>query len=122
MQPGNTPRILIRADSPAQTDLRPHLERAGYVVAAQSLDGPDPEATHTFQLILIDSSQRHRDAQQLCRRLRYGLTDSFVPLLVLTSDTDPAARLAILECGADACLPRPFAPGELLAQVRAFLR
>jgi sigma-B regulation protein RsbU (phosphoserine phosphatase) len=50
------------------------------------------------------------------------LTDSFVPILVITGDPSPTARLTTLEAGADAYLLRPFAPGELVAQVQAFIR
>ena len=40
-------------------------------------------------------------------------------LVIVDGGPAPAAAL---EAGADACLLRPFAPGELLAQVRAFMR
>src|SRR5262249_22012829 len=50
------------------------------------------------------------------------LADGFVPILFVTCNHTPTARLASLECGADTYLLRPFAPDELLAQVRAFLR
>jgi serine phosphatase RsbU (regulator of sigma subunit) len=122
MDAGKTPRILIRADGPAQADLRLPLEKAGYAVTAQTFDDPDPDTANTVRLILIDSGQSSREALQLCRRLRHGRTGGSVPLLGLTGAADPAARVAFLECGADACLLRPFATGELLAQVRALLR
>ena len=59
---------------------------------------------------------------RFCRRLRQRLGDVFVPVLYVTADAAPAARLAPFEAGADTYLLRPFAPGELLAQVGAFLR
>jgi sigma-B regulation protein RsbU (phosphoserine phosphatase) len=43
-------------------------------------------------------------------------------MLYLVEDPSPQARLAGLEAGCDACLIRPFAPGEVLAQVVAFRR
>jgi sigma-B regulation protein RsbU (phosphoserine phosphatase) len=42
--------------------------------------------------------------------------------LYVTGDHGPVTRLACFEAGADTYLLRPFAPGELLAQVTAFLR
>jgi sigma-B regulation protein RsbU (phosphoserine phosphatase) len=119
---GSQPQILLRADGPVEAELRAVLERGGWGVRFQPLEAADPDDAHSFGLILIDCGRQDRTGRHLCRRLRQKLVDSFVPVLCLTEDADPAARLAILECGADACLPRPFAPEELLAQVRAFLR
>ncbi len=42
--------------------------------------------------------------------------------MYISGDPSPAARLACLDSGADACLLRPFAPGELLIQARTWLR
>jgi sigma-B regulation protein RsbU (phosphoserine phosphatase) len=43
-------------------------------------------------------------------------------LVFITDDRDPLTRRCALEAGADACLQRPLAAGELAAQVRALLR
>ena len=56
------------------------------------------------------------------RGLPYASGFEFVPILFVTDDHAPAVRLTSFESGADTCLLRPFAPGELLAQVQAFLR
>ncbi|HEX4803077.1 MAG TPA: ATP-binding protein, partial [Myxococcaceae bacterium] len=45
-----------------------------------------------------------------------------VPLILLSSDTDPDRRAAALEHGADDYLSKPFAPRELLARVRCLVR
>ena len=74
------------------------------------------------QLLMIEGSRCEHRALSFCRQLRMLLADKFVPILFVTDNHTPGVRLASLESGADTYLLRPFAPGELLAQVRAFLR
>jgi sigma-B regulation protein RsbU (phosphoserine phosphatase) len=102
-------------------DVRRLLEAADCRTAWHALGGEDPADPTAYHLVLIDGSGGG-DALALCRRLRSRFADRFVPILYVTADHGPAARLAGLEAGADTYLLRPFAPGELLAQVRAFLR
>lgn len=58
----------------------------------------------------------------MCVQLRRRLAESFVPILIISDDASPRARLANLEAGADSYLLRPFEEAELLGQVEAFLR
>src|SRR5207245_477715 len=46
----------------------------------------------------------------------------FMPILFVTQDHSPTARLDSFEAGVDTYLLRPFTRGELLAQVQALLR
>ena len=122
MRSAGPPRVLLCAEEPtAVADLRPVLEAARCHVVWHPLAPPDPE-TADLQLVLIDGSQKSAEALQCCRRLRGRHGESFLPILYLAGDPGPAARVAPFEAGADTYLLRPFAPGELLAQVRAFLR
>src|SRR5262249_52952981 len=123
MRSASQSRILLCADEPAAVDdLRRLLERAGHAVVWQGRGACDPDGLAACSLIVLDASRHVGEALDFCRRLRLRLADCFVPILFLTSDHDPAARLAGFAGGADACLLRPFASGELLAQVGAFLR
>src|SRR5262245_56419828 len=116
-------RILLCADSPASVeDVRQLLQREGHPVAGLALTDPEPADLSAFRLVVLDGTRQAAEALQLCRRLRAGSPDDFLPILFVTADHAPAARLASLECGADAYLLRPFAPAELLAQTRALLR
>jgi sigma-B regulation protein RsbU (phosphoserine phosphatase) len=113
--------LLCAAEPAAVADLRPLLESTRCHVVWHPLGTPDPDLAG-LHLALIDASGIDGEALHFCRRLRGRLADSFVPVLYLTGDATPAGRLAPFEAGADAYLLRPFAPGELLAQVRALLR
>jgi sigma-B regulation protein RsbU (phosphoserine phosphatase) len=123
MAMASVPRILLCADVAAHADeVRRLLEQAGYAVTCQRPGAVGPEEVGSCDLIVVEASSAKEDALGFCQRLCSWRRDRFVPILFITSDQEPAARLARMECGADVYLLRPFAPGELLAQVRAFLR
>jgi sigma-B regulation protein RsbU (phosphoserine phosphatase) len=117
------PRILVCASQVnSLAELRRLLVSSGHEVEGHLLGSADPQGITLYQLMLIDGSSCTPTALELCRRLRTALEDSFVPILFVTDDHSPATRLASFEMGADTYLLQPFAPGELLAQVAAFLR
>ncbi len=70
-------------------------------------------------LILVDVGPDQADWPELCERLGAGRT---IPLIFLIPKPDPLMAAAILNSGADDCLPKPFDPDELLLRVRAILR
>jgi sigma-B regulation protein RsbU (phosphoserine phosphatase) len=102
--------------------MRPLLEQAGHSIGWHALEAGDPPDLSAWDLLLVDSGQQPQVGLPFCRRLRARLTDTFVPILFITSDANPSSRLSGLEAGADTYLLRPFHPDELLAQVQAFLR
>ncbi len=115
--------ILICAKQQgALAEVRRLLAGAGYAIGDHLLGDPAVIDLGGFQLVVVEGSQCNGNALELCRRLRARLNESVVPILFITDDHGPEARLASFEAGADTYLLRPFAPAELLAQVRAFLR
>ena len=119
---------LRRANGRALQDLRarPRAERP------RGGTPPAFPARRNLNISVVFSSlswtpQRRAPAeasQTSARRSPRGgrIEDGFTPILYVTDDHTPAARLACFEAGADAYLLRPFAPEELLAQARALLR
>lgn len=103
-------------------DLRRLLVATGLDVAGHLHGTPDPAAPGQYEMILLEATPGSPDALDLGRRLRARLDDAFVPIVYVTEETSPAVRLAAFEAGCDAYLLRPFAPGELMAQVAAFRR
>lgn len=121
MRPNGKPRVLVCARQPATlAEVRRLLDDGGYEAGGHLLGTPDPAPADGHQLVVIEGGGD--SGPELCRRLRRRLDDAFVPILFVTDDARPEARLASFEAGADTYLLRPFAPGELLAQVRALLR
>lgn len=116
------PRILVCApESSALAEMRHLLAGCGCELAGHLMSNPDPEQPSSYQLIVLEGGPSEA-ALDLCRRLRERLGLLFVPVLLLSSERSPAARIAGFEAGADAYLARPFAAGELLVQVKALLR
>jgi two-component system response regulator CpxR len=72
-----------------------------------------------FDLVLLDVMLPGFDGFTLLEQLRAA---SNIPVIMLTARTSQADRIHGLEKGADDYLPKPFAPDELLARIRAVLR
>jgi sigma-B regulation protein RsbU (phosphoserine phosphatase) len=122
MGPAPAAHLLLCTDAaPEADDVGAFLQNAGYAVSRHALE-VEPADVTPYHLLVVEGSRAGGVGLALCRRLRARRGEQFLPILHVTGDVDPAARLASLEAGADAYLLRPFAPGELLAQVQAFLR
>lgn len=116
-------RILVCGRDPAALDdVRRSLTRQGLDAHCQ-LPGESPSDNLVqHQLAVVEASGSVEEALRLCRVLRGLPGDAFLPILFLTPDATPAARVAAFEAGADAYLSRPYVTDELLAQVKALLR
>lgn len=119
-----TPLILICAGHvDLLAELRHVLIGGGYRVGGHLFGTPDPDELQTADFVVIEGSRAVEPALDMCQRLRnHPSSPRFLPLLFVTDDHGPRVRVAALEAGADTYQLRPFAPGELLAQVRALLR
>jgi len=72
-----------------------------------------------FELVILDVMMPVVDGFEVLRQIRKR---SPVPVIMLTARTSQMDRIAGLNAGADDYLPKPFAPDELLARIRAVLR
>ena len=115
-----SPRLLLCSTPAGAPDTRAVLEQAGWQVETRTAAQLEPEQARSFDLLVLDGGVADRDIWRACRSCRASLHDCFVPILATTSE--PTIRMISLEAGADACFVRPFDPGELQAQVQAFLR
>ncbi len=73
----------------------------------------------SFDVVLLDVMMPGMDGLQTLQRIR---KDHAIPVIMLTARGDEADRVVGLELGADDYVPKPFAPRELLARMRAVLR
>lgn len=73
-------------------------------------------------LVLLDILMPRLGGIEACRIIKGMTVDSFVPVLLVTSRTDTAARAEGLKIGADDYVTKPFENRELLARIEALLR
>jgi two-component system KDP operon response regulator KdpE len=116
-------RILVVDDEPAiRRFLRAGLGAQGYLITELATGLPAIEVAQRkgADLIMLDLGLPDIDGLEVIRRIRGGRLS--VPIVVLSSRDDEAAKVAALDLGADDFVTKPFGIDELLARVRAALR
>jgi DNA-binding response OmpR family regulator len=113
--------LLVDDDAVLRNLTADYLTKNGFIVTC----APDGEGAlavlqqRAFALVLLDIMMPGLDGLTVLRRLRVS---NRVPVVMLTAKGDETDRVVGLEVGADDYLPKPFAPRELLARIRAVLR
>lgn len=116
-------RILLVEDEEGIRDLvQFNLEREGYevVTAGDGRKALDLFQGQHFDLIILDIMLPELDGLQVCEQIR--LTNTKVPVLMLTARNAPIDRVTGLRRGADDYLAKPFHLEELLLRVKNLLR
>ena len=115
-------RVLIVDDEPPiRKLLRMGLGTQGYDV----LDAPNGKTALELMaskpdLVILDLGLPDMQGLELLRLMR--AQNEGVPIVVLSSRGDEAAKVAALDLGADDYVTKPFGMEELLARIRAALR
>jgi putative two-component system response regulator len=73
-------------------------------------------------VLLLDVRMPARDGFELCRELKSQQATRFVPVILVTAETNPEDRLHAIEAGADDFITKPLNPTELRARLRALAR
>lgn len=113
--------LLIDDDAELGALMAEYFSAHGYRIelAVDGREGLSRALTGRHNLVILDVMLPMLDGFEVLRQLR-GRSE--LPVIMLTARTGQTDRIAALEAGADDYLPKPFAPGELLARVRAILR
>ena len=129
MGPGTQPspsavKILIAEDSPTQAQrLRHILQQQGYQVGVAGNGRLALEMAPQFRpaVIISDVVMPEMDGYELSRRIKTdaGLAD--IPVILVTTMSDPQDVILGLECGADNFVLKPYDENALLARVRYVL-
>lgn len=117
-------RILIVEDSATQRQMLQHtLEKHGYAVttAVNGRDAWTRLATIAPTLVVTDILMPEMDGYELCRALKSDARFTAIPVVLLTSLSDPKDVVAALECGADGFIGKPFADDYLLSRIRGVI-
>jgi two-component system OmpR family response regulator len=115
--------ILVVDDDPRLRELlRYTLARAGFGVreAANGQEALASVSARPPDLVVLDVLMPELDGLSACRELR--ARGSRVPVVLLSTRGEELDRVLGLDLGGDDYLPKPFAPHELVARVRAVLR
>lgn len=117
--------VLIIDDNQANVALlRAFLVRAGLRAVYTHTD-PREALAHLEEirpdLVLVDLHMPHVDGYEVLGRLATYAAASYLPSLVLTADTSPAALSRALGAGARDFLTKPFDVTEVLLRVRNLL-
>lgn len=121
-----TARLLVVEDSATQAEeLRLTLESAGFdvVMAADGQAALERLARSVtpFDLVVSDIVMPRLSGYELCRRIKADAVWKRIPVLLLTSLTDPIDVIHALESGADSFLSKPSEPEHLIARVNSLL-
>ncbi len=118
-------RILIVDDHQSNLDLlKAVLGAAGYTNLWTTADPRTVETMHRdcrFDLILLDIRMPFLDGFQVMAHLAEVHRDDYLPILVLTAQTDSATQRRALEHGAKDFVTKPFEAADVLLRVRNML-
>ena len=116
--------ILVVEDSPTQAvELQLLLESAGFQVdiARDGARGLERCKALGVDVVLSDVVMPGMDGYELCKRIKQDPATAFVPVMLLTSLSDPMDIIRGLECGADNFLTKPYDGAYLIGRVRRLL-
>ncbi len=113
---------VVDDDDEIRSLLKSYLEKNQYQV--RTADSGESflaafNPTDDVDLVILDVRLPGADGFSVCRTLR---TQSNVPVIMLTANSDEMDRIIGLEIGADDYLAKPFNPRELLARIKAIHR
>jgi two-component system KDP operon response regulator KdpE len=113
--------LVVDDEPPIRKLLRMGLGTQGY----QTIDAPNAKAAldllgQTPDLVILDLGLPDMQGLELLRQIRMQRED--LPIVVLSSRGDEAAKVEALDLGADDYVTKPFGMDELLARMRAALR
>jgi len=114
--------LVVEDDSQLRSVIVSTLTALGHAVQSAQ-DGVEADllnATHEFDLVVLDLSLPRLDGLDVLRRLRARRRTA--PVLILTARDGVSDRIRGLDAGADDYLVKPFHLGELEARCRALLR
>jgi two-component system chemotaxis response regulator CheY len=98
------------------------LKAAGYEVI-EAKDGSDAltKFTRSLSMVVTDLNMPAMDGIELIKRVRADPAFKYVPIVVLTTESEAAKKQAARSAGATAWIVKPFRPEQLIAVVQKVL-
>lgn len=118
------PRTILTVDDSASVRqvVAFALRDAGYDTL-EAADGGDAlgKFTDKVHLVITDLNMPRVDGVELIKRIRQGSSNRYVPILVLTTESQPAKKQEAKSAGATGWVVKPFRPEQLIAVVKKVL-
>ncbi|NSX56775.1 response regulator transcription factor [Parasulfitobacter algicola] len=116
-------RVLLLEDNLSNADIyQQYLKKSGFTVdhVCTLIDTEDAVAVTDYDILLLDRQVPDGDSRVWLSQVRKSGVS--VPVLFLTVRDTIEDRIEGLDAGADDYMPKPVAPKELEARIRAILR
>ena len=117
--------ILVVDDEESIMDLLVfNLEKEGYntLKAYDGITAVEMAVREKPDLILLDVMIPKLDGISVCKKIRYYLNISTMPILMVSAKDTESDKIVGLEMGADDYITKPFQIRELMARIKANLR
>ena len=117
--------ILVVDDEESIMDLLVYnLEKEGYntIKAYDGVTAVEKAVREKPDLILLDVMIPKLDGISVCKKIRYYLNISTMPILMVSARDTESDKIVGLEMGADDYITKPFQIRELMARIKANLR
>src|SRR6266849_5497222 len=119
----STDTVLVVEDSRAMQRTLQRLFESDSLQVQIASDGPSGLELFRKQLpcaVVLDLKLPGISGKELCRQFK--ALAAFVPIVVLSANSEIEDKVLLLELGADDYVTKPFSPQELLARVRRAMR
>jgi len=116
--------VLVLDDSPSiRQVVRLTLSRAGYLIveAADGVQALEKLGTEHVDLIVSDLNMPKMDGLTFIARLRELPEGKFVPVIMLTTESDDDKKLVAKNLGVQAWFVKPFEPEKLVSIVKRLI-
>ncbi|GFK94324.1 Chemotaxis protein CheY [Fundidesulfovibrio magnetotacticus] len=99
------------------------LKNAGYGVI-EAVDGKDAvsKLKGSVDMVVTDLNMPNMDGIQLIKAIRAQAAYKFIPIVMLTTESQPGKKQEGKDAGATGWIVKPFKPEQLLAVVQKVLR
>ena len=116
--------VLVLDDSPSiRQVVRLTLSRAGYLIveAADGVQALEKLGTEHVDLIVSDLNMPKMDGLTFIARLRELPEGKFIPVIMLTTESDDDKKLVAKNLGVQAWFVKPFEPEKLVSIVKRLI-
>ncbi len=122
--PADVTEILIVEDSPTQAAQIKYLLESHHYKAKVTRDGQQALvwlSKHKPSLVISDIVMPEMNGFELCERIKSNERTEDIPVILLTSLSDPEEVIEGLSCGADSFITKPYDNDYLISNIKRLL-